>query len=178
MNKYIDAEKLIAEIERRLNIVEPYKDTFESAAACRQELIWIKDFISALQQEQKPAEWSEEDKKKLNGITNCLCSTSGDIDGFGEWYDWLKDLPNRFALQPKQDWSEEDSLHLTNAILCAETEWGVESHTAKWLKSLRPQPHSKPSKEQMEALMYATGEGGTYNKEALKFLLNDLKKRM
>ena len=50
--KYIDSEKLIAEIERRLKIVEPHKDTFESAAACRQELIWMKDFITHLQQEQ------------------------------------------------------------------------------------------------------------------------------
>lgn len=52
MTNYIDAEKLIAEIERRLKILEPHKDTFESAAACRQELIWMKDFITSLQQEQ------------------------------------------------------------------------------------------------------------------------------
>ena len=50
--KYIDAEKLIAEIERRLKIVEPHKHTFESAVACRQELIWMKEFITSLQQEQ------------------------------------------------------------------------------------------------------------------------------
>ena len=45
--KYIDADKLIAEIERRLKILEPHKDTFESAAACRQELIWMKEFIAS-----------------------------------------------------------------------------------------------------------------------------------
>ena len=50
--KYIDSEKLIAEIDRRLKIVEPHKNTFESAAACRQELIWMKGFIAYLQQEQ------------------------------------------------------------------------------------------------------------------------------
>ena len=33
-------------------------------------------------------------------------------------------------------WSEKDSLHLVNAILSAEKEWGTESCTAKWLKSL------------------------------------------
>ena len=49
---YIPADKLIAEIERRLKIVEPHKDTFESAAACRKELIWMKEFILSLQQEQ------------------------------------------------------------------------------------------------------------------------------
>lgn len=36
------------EMERRIKILEPYKDTFESAAACRQELIWLKDFIDNL----------------------------------------------------------------------------------------------------------------------------------
>ena len=50
--KYIDAEKLIAEIERRLKILEPHKDTFEPAMVCRQELIWMKDLIGSLQQEQ------------------------------------------------------------------------------------------------------------------------------
>ena len=83
--KYINSEKLIAEIERRLKIVEPHKDTFESAAACRQELIWMKEFITSLQQEQpevdfevkfaeflerKDAElgaksWSEDDLREL-----------------------------------------------------------------------------------------------------------------
>lgn len=33
-------------------------------------------------------------------------------------------------------WSEKDSLHLANAILSAEKEWGTESYTVKWLKSL------------------------------------------
>lgn len=56
MRKYIDAEKLIAEIERRLKIVEPRKDTFESCAACRQELIWMKEHITSLQQEHPEVE--------------------------------------------------------------------------------------------------------------------------
>lgn len=38
--------------------------------------------------------------------------------------------------EQKQEWSEKDSLHLKNAILSAEKEWGTESCTAKWLKSL------------------------------------------
>jgi len=61
--KYIDADKLIAEIGRRLKIVEPHKDTFESAAACRQELIWMKDFITSLQQEQPEVDLEKELKK-------------------------------------------------------------------------------------------------------------------
>lgn len=89
------------------------------------------------QKEQKPAKWSEEDERLLKTTLECLnyisCQSKVPV------VNWLKSLPERFNLQPKQEWSEDDSLHLTNAILCAESEWGVESHTAKWLKSLRPQ---------------------------------------
>ncbi len=35
-----------------------------------------------------------------------------------------------------EEWSEEDKLHLNNAILAAEKEWGSDSCTSKWLKSL------------------------------------------
>lgn len=73
--KYIDSEKLIAEIERRLNIVEPHKDTFESAAACRQELIWMKDFIASLQQEQAKGNleyWLEHFGMPKENIDNCI----------------------------------------------------------------------------------------------------------
>ena len=56
--------------------------------------------------------------------------------------------------QPSTDWSEEDSMHLTNAILAAEKEWGTESCTSKWLKSLKdrvqPQPTSEWSEEDEE----------------------------
>lgn len=50
--KYIDTEKLIAEIERRKKILDKYKDSFETAACCNQELVWMEDLISSLQQEQ------------------------------------------------------------------------------------------------------------------------------
>lgn len=50
--KYIDAEKLLSEIERREIILDKYKDSFEEAACCKQELVWMKDFILSLQQEQ------------------------------------------------------------------------------------------------------------------------------
>ena len=50
--KYIPADKLIAEIERRKTILDKYKDSFETAACCKQELEWMEDFISSLQQEQ------------------------------------------------------------------------------------------------------------------------------
>lgn len=72
------------------------------------------------QKEKKPARWSEEDKTMLerciskmvyiipvpgkHGITDMSFETHTD----NELADWLKYLPERFNLQPKQEWSEED----------------------------------------------------------------------
>lgn len=39
--------------------------------------------------------------------------------------------------EQKPSWSEEDDIHLTNAILAAEKEWGCKSCTAKWLRTLK-----------------------------------------
>ena len=47
------------------------------------------------------AEWSEEDKK----IVETICK-EGDLKPSEKR--WLKSLPERFNLQPKQEWSEED----------------------------------------------------------------------
>ena len=82
----------------------------------------------------------------------------------------------RIKKQPAE-WSEEDKLHLNNAILAAEKEWGVDSCTVKWLKSLRPQPHWKPSEEQMDALKncaYGTYQNG--DGPALRELYDALQK--
>jgi len=50
--KYIDTDKLIIEIEKRVTDLDKYKDSFETAACYQQALVWVKDFISSLQQEQ------------------------------------------------------------------------------------------------------------------------------
>lgn len=55
-----------------------------------------------------------------------------------------------YDLYPKVEWSEEDSLHLTNAILSAEKEWGNESCTAKWLKFLPERFNLQPKEEWSE----------------------------
>lgn len=49
------------------------------------------------------AEWSDEDKMNLNG---CICSLHQ--YGYMTYADFLKHLPERFNLQPKKEWSEED----------------------------------------------------------------------
>ena len=64
--KYIDADKLLAEIERREIILNKYKDSFETAACCKQELEWMKDFISSLQQEQPEVDLEKEIKNEID----------------------------------------------------------------------------------------------------------------
>ena len=60
--------------------------------------------------EQKPAEWSDTDKK---GLDNC-CAIIAMPDIFFDkiirqkCLDFLYELPERFNLQPKQEWSKED----------------------------------------------------------------------
>ena len=224
MNKYIDANKLIAKIERQnvdKKVIEPLiriitslqqepVECGEEDEMTRKELIKLlkilpegiaenytavslKDFVAYLekQKEQQPAEWSEEDTLKLKGIINYL-SFSNSPEGFERWINFLKSLPERFNLPPKQKLNDEDEHRFELLIAMCEDEQDKSSpistnyremqETKDWLKNRFKSLHSKhilkPSKEQIEALMYATGEGGTYNKEALKSLLNDLKKRM
>ena len=59
MNKYIDTDKLIAEIERLLKCVEPHCGE-AVADGSRQTLYWIKDFTISLQQEQPEVDLEKE----------------------------------------------------------------------------------------------------------------------
>lgn len=131
-----------------------------------------------LKAEQKPA-WSEEDEKMFVSVLHFL--NTNRINERGKVITWVESLPKRFSLQPKQEWSEEDEKMLKSCITILEqtsdvrNEWPLNKPEVDWLKSLKPQPHWKPSEEQMQALLYALGNGGTYNKEALTRLYNDFK---
>lgn len=45
-------EKIKAEIERRINYLNKYKDFTETAASARQELIYLQSFIESMEKEQ------------------------------------------------------------------------------------------------------------------------------
>lgn len=114
-----------------------------------------------LDKEHKPAEWSEDIKNWKNIVYYVL----KEWNGIGQYLDnpeldeIAKELQKRYgSVNPisTPQWSEEGKMHLNNAILAAEKEWGAESCTAKFLKSLRPS--WKPSDEQMKALKEAVDE--------------------
>ena len=113
------------------------------------------------QKEQKPAEWNEEDEELAEDLIKLAeyYTNTEDETEFKPHIYWLKDLPNRFNLQPKQEWSEEDERILKRLIRDYDEAvrsdnggpWGkVFQENLAWLKSRRPQPHWKPSEKQME----------------------------
>lgn len=71
------------------------------------------------QKEQKPAEWSEEDELLRNACVAFIQDEK--FKGYERAYecvDWLKSLFERFNLQPKQEWSEEDEKDIQKASDC------------------------------------------------------------
>ena len=117
---------------------------------------WWKKIVTYLekQKEQKPelcdmGRWDEESYN--NGIHHVLQN----LEAYG------------LTKQKPAEWSEEDEKMLTGIIERGSSqppfgEPALRDEQMEWLmnrlKSLRPQPHWKPSKEQMGALNYAYGE--------------------
>ena len=67
-----------------------------------------KVILKKLEKEKhQPAEWSEEDDDYLSAVKRAVYDYF--CEGYAEeLYGWLKALPERFNLSPKQEWSEED----------------------------------------------------------------------
>lgn len=108
---------------------------------------------------EKPAEWSEEDENTKNHVLGYLNGFSCSEEAKQQMWKWINSLPERFNLQPKQEWSEEDEKMLSDCIEAVGS-MSVRSDVKTlrdWLKSLRPQPHWKPSEEQMRALKHFIG---------------------
>lgn len=126
---------------------------------------WLRNVVKPLilekQKVQKPTEWSEEDKMNLNG---CICTLHQ--YGYLTYADFLKHLPERFNLQPKQEWSEEDIKKIRS-----------EEYTKGFNDAAFGGKAWKPNKEQMAFLESQLGSYMTLGeKRILKSLIGDLKK--
>lgn len=71
--------------------------------------------ISAVKElyEQQPSEWSDEDEKMLSDVIKLLKVKNEKFIPCDAEVSWLNELPNRFNLQPKQEWSEEDEYEMS-----------------------------------------------------------------
>lgn len=143
-----------------------------------------KEVLQTIINEQKPAEWSEEDNDMLN---RCISLMSYN-DAAKEETDWLKSLKERVQPQLKQEWSEEDERMLDiilNDINYAQKNFSSSKLTpyirkVDWLKSLKDRYTWKPSDKQMQALSNAGNSFRPFEEghKILWSLYNDLKKLM
>jgi hypothetical protein len=80
--------------------------------------------------------------------------------------------------EQKIAWSEEDEKQLERAIYMMEQLNMTKSwdDVYNWLKSLKPQPHWKPTEEQMEDLKYAINMVDKCCEDSLQSLYNELEK--
>ena len=88
----------------------------------------------------------------LNGYLNGFSCSE---DAIKQMADWFYELPNRFNLQPKQEWSKEDEKTLHGIEQCVYENVANIGTVNKvkyvdWLNNLSPS--WKPSEEQMKAL--------------------------
>ena len=89
---------------------------------------------------------------------------------------------NKQKEQKPAEWSEEDEEMLLSAIEYVQTYPAHRQSVVNWLKSFRPQPHWKPSEEQMEALMrtitWLVEKGNHTDSSTLADLRRNLQKLM
>ena len=129
--------------------------------------------------EQKPT-WSEEDDIMVHDIDYALrCQITYPISKLQSMSNWILNIKDR--VQPKQEWSEEDKYNLSDIEAMIHTMKGDglnADRLIKWLKSLRPQSHWKPSDEQIIAINTAINVlgKGTLNGKQLIELQEQLKK--
>lgn len=126
----------------------------------------VQSAMIELSKMEKPA-WGEEDSRKIGTLSSIIfdyafykdaLDENNDLTGeYAELDNWLESLPERFNLQPKPDWSEEDEKMIDTIVsvlgqyIDYKAVSGTGSGYAKpryskeidWLKSLRPQPKAE-----------------------------------
>ena len=122
-SSYSDLE--ITDVVRKaLQECEGYKNCRCDVYAAR-----VGAVVEGILQEQKPAEWSEEDEEHLDSI----------IESY-------KELLKDYSANNGVDYIPYNTPVVARTVL----------NDIKFLKSLHPQPHWKPSKEQMRVFLKAT----------------------
>ena len=89
-----------------------------------------RDFLELQESDKKQQKEKSTDKPSmLQLLREHLANTSR------EQLDAEFEALKEFTISKFTPWNENDTLNLNNAILVAENEWGVDSFTAKWLKT-------------------------------------------
>ena len=146
-----------------------------------------------LANQQKPAEWSEDDevllKLSLENLTEVKNRFGEDYGRVGGCIDWLKSLKER--IQPKQEWSEEDRKIIIELIGIFESAvdgghvtfpYRLLKDYIRVLKSCLSQNTWKPSDEQIkvlnEVLNFAANHENPHWNDYMFGTLNNLIKQL
>ena len=163
-----------------------YDEALERAKMYHQNAKEAGDYSAGARYENIFPELAESEDERiircLEEIVDWGCSkniaTECDVE-LKDVKDWLEKLKE----QKPARWSEEDNRIRKNLMalfydlrLSKRISYEVFDKYYPWLRSLNPQSRWKPSEEQMEALKYVLGDGGVFDREALKSLYEDLKK--
>ena len=137
--------------------------------------------------QMKSAEWSEEDEIVYKSIKCILLSKAR----FGVESRWFDSIKTRIMPNKTMEWSDSDVKMLKrlidrlNYITCDTRTDGTSPNITffdeiEWLKSLRPQPHWKPSEEQINLLKWlAKGiDVASHERHILDKMIDDLKKQI
>ena len=108
-----------------------YAEKFMDAQTAHDMRKWVNEHISRDTFQNGNSRWSEEDESILNNIIAYRYLNVDDLE-------WIKKLPKRFNLQPKQEWSDEDEKMLSSIIMFLAGFMGNEEKI-DFLKSFRPQ---------------------------------------
>ena len=137
-----------------------------------------KKYIAYLekQKEQKPVE-----EINIDALLTADRLASAEMTGRLKERNEILKSPDKYGLQQPAEWSEEDENMIRSLILGIDKYAffaGIESKKIiNFLKSLRPQPHWKPSEKQMQALNEAKNEFEcSFDWDSLDSLYDDLQK--
>ena len=123
------------------------------------ELEAFADTFFKMGKEQKPVEWSEEDRIMIKRLEWIFTEISKGSDSFygnnvQPIIDWLKSIKDRCLPQQQQEWSEEDEDNYIDTCTAISNIHSSETSgkLKNWLKSLRPQPKQEWSEEDEKRL--------------------------
>lgn len=185
-------DDVIAWLEKQQSveeIVERYKTSWYNEGRIDGRFEGITDDVKYQQgwhdalekQGEQNSTWSEEDERlRKTSISFLKHYADKGYENAVECIDWLKSIKDRVQPHPRREWSKEDKVMLDEIIDFFENGTVKFQHDlslyASWLKSLRPQPHWKPSEEQIQCLHDAIEHYHTSGYPASK--LNELYEQM
>ena len=146
-----------------------YKEALERARSLQHDNCWVTSIFPELRE--------SEDERVRQALISAVKKYDA-VDGIEQekvlaWLEKQKE-------EKPAEWSEEDEKikNVSIAFLEEFKEKGYENAMMciDWLKSLRPQPHWKPSDEQRYWLALVIDLMGNKGRACLKSLYNDLKK--